>query len=156
MSSNEIEDISYLKKLTTLEVLNLENNKIMSYLPLKNNSLRSISQLHISSHNFVKEINVPNGDKRGETIDYKNLPRVRKIFFDLNQLHLFGNFVNNKKRFERATYYQFMESIFLVIKNNLTFIDCDLTLNFIKNRVHFNLFYDFQVENFFSECRNFF
>ena len=78
---------------------------------------------------------------------------VRKVFLNLNQLYLFRGLINSKKRIEKRTYFDFKESIFLITKDSLNYVDCDLTFNYLKNGIQLNLLYDFQINNFLSKCK---
>jgi hypothetical protein len=149
LSSNELVDISYLRKAYSIQSLNLSFNKITSFWPFKNSTLNLI-ELDISS--FVND--EPIDDEITNVFDYENMPKIRRIFLNLNQLYLFEYFVNGKKRIKYNKTFLFKESIFLIVSNDFNYVDCELTLNYIKNGIHFNLFYEFQVINFINACKH--
>ena len=149
LSFNKIEDISYLKKLDALSELNIKNNKINCFRLFVNHSFSSLTQLKINENKNECQ------DENKQEIDYDNLPCLNKVFFDLNQSYLFKNFINRKKSIEKYKFVIFKESIFFIVTNYLNYLDCDLALGYLKNGIYFNLFYDFQINNFLSMCKKY-
>ncbi len=56
------------------------------------------------------------------------------------------NFFRNIKQ------VKWIKARFLITIDDLDYLDCDLTLHFIKRNLYLNLFYYDQIDLFFSKC----
>ena len=48
----------------------------------------------------------------------------------------------------------FYNALFLLIKSNLTYTDCVIQFNFLKNNIFLNLVYSYQIDSFLLNCNN--
>ena len=46
----------------------------------------------------------------------------------------------------------FLESFYIITVDNLTYLNCSFTLNYLKHNINLNLFYKEQVDLFLSKC----
>jgi hypothetical protein len=60
---------------------------------------------------------------------------------------------NDRYHFNNKLAYKFLTSFFIILKNDITHVNCSLTLDFIKRNVHFNLYFIDQANLFFNNCR---
>ena len=149
LSFNQIEDIKYLRKLKTMKHLNVNNNhkNLTSFEIFSNSSFGRLSHLDIFTKSSISNVS------NNQNIKHENLPDINKIFIGSNQLNLFQRMINKKPYNQKYKFSDFKESIFLILKDDLDYLDCDLTLSFLKNDVLFNLFHQFQVDNYLTKCK---
>ncbi len=144
LSYNKIEDINFLFNFTAINELNMNNNLI-----------KEIGALNFSLINHEK-IDISNNDiiLRNYSINHIG-KHLKNIYIDANSIELFKN-LKNDRIVKKNSIYSFYKSVFIIDPNQLYFVDCKLQLAFSKRMIHFNLFYLFQVQNFFSNCNNIF
>ena len=51
--------------------------------------------------------------------------------------------------------FKFYNPTFLITFNNLFQFDCNQTIEFMKRRIHLNLFLNEQIDQFFLKCQQF-
>ena len=75
------------------------------------------------------------------------------IYIDAKALKSIENLENNRiiRQIEGYTFYK---ALFIVVKSELDFVDCDLQLRFSKKNFILNLFYSNQIETFLFHCQN--
>ena len=77
------------------------------------------------------------------------------ISIDLDSIEtIISNNLTNKRISRQTSKYIFYNPLFIIIKNDLNFIDCNRQIKYATENILFNLFYSFQVENFLSKCAN--
>ena len=80
--------------------------------------------------------------------------QLRTVLIDLNIIDLFKMNVNDRNVRNIPGYLKFYKSLFIIIKNQLDFVDCELQLNYSKRRIHLNLLDSDQIKTFISICKN--
>ena len=70
---------------------------------------------------------------------------------DTNLIWLFYDSRNMLTCTEKAQYI-YCESMFILTRNDLNYINCEETILFLKKNIHFNLFYFEQIDLFLSIC----
>ncbi len=143
MSNNQIESIESLANLTKLNRLNLKNNKLSDLKVCA--FFKELQHLKISFNSL-------NTSFKNEYLPPKNTIR---IYLDVSQIPLFSHIVNKRVfMVKNGKRYTFLYSLYLILENEPETVDCLLTLDFIKRNVHFNLYFDHQVERFQRECHH--
>jgi Leucine-rich repeat (LRR) protein len=167
LSHNNIGDLRPLKELKKLEKLGLEVNKIESLSELRN--LVELKFLFLTK-NRISDIRLASNFTKLErfSIGFNNISSIQNVTFDRMdkftlvsidkiQIDMFkaSKLTNYKvdKRKEKNKVYKFLKGVFLVTEEDLEFVDCQLTLSFMRRNIHFNLFYNQQVDLFMEKCR---
>jgi hypothetical protein len=65
----------------------------------------------------------------------------------------FADIYNNKLNKRRFNMFNFYKSSYLITLNNILHLNCLQTIEFMKRRIHFNLFSNQQIEQFFLNCK---
>ena len=73
------------------------------------------------------------------------------IYLDVNSTKLFKNLRNNRI-FKENENYIFYKTLYIILREKLDHVDCQLQLNFLKENILLNLFYSYQVDIFLSLC----
>lgn len=157
LDNNQIVNIDVLGNLTELRALFLSNNKILNIDRLQN--LKKLIHLNI----FHNEIYI--------NLTVFNLKTTNQLLSNLLNCSLTNEFVNQFKHVfiidENMSYFKeninrkqsknrkFLDAVYFLTINNLYYVDCNETVNFIKRNYHLNLFYDEQVQYFFNKCSSF-
>ena len=144
LSSNQITQIDSLRHLNKLNSLYLFHNPILKF------NFNIISpkktQIYISNNNLTllnESINQFN------EIYLVNIDQYQLISFAFNNSFL----VNRKLNKKSFRLFRYFKSTHLISLNNLFHVDCFQTIEFMKRKIHFNLFLNEQVEQFFVKCR---
>jgi len=85
-------------------------------------------------------------------IDSLNKFNKTYVFDDLKNLNLSDQFYNRKLSEKSIQSIEYYYGANLITLNSLFHSDCLRTVDFLKRRIHFNLFLKEQVDNFFSRC----
>ena len=142
LSHNRIENVQFLNKLPSLTSLYINNNQIKTFeLEI---DLKYLTIMDISFNNDLNEFDKVN------KID----KMLNKVFINLNLIDYFNQMSN--KMFETKKqvniYYPYLESINLITKDNLEYLDCYLTFDFLKRNINLNLFFTNQINSFLDSC----
>jgi hypothetical protein len=166
VSNNQLKYCHSLSNLTNLELLALSNNRLVDISPLKGlTKLKNLSLSQnriedfrlVSKFHFLEKLSISfNSIESTQEISFDALTDLRKVFLDKKQTHFFEKRRNNKivERKAKNKFYKFLHALFLVTEDDLSFLDCTLTLDFMKRNIHFNLFYYEQVDWFFERCHH--
>ena len=141
LSYNKIEDINCLANLSSIVFLYLNNNNIKNIQVLS--QLDELWVLDISFNNIsVDETN---------TVSFHNLATLDLAFIETKLLYLFDN-VYNYLIAKQNNLNTYIESLYLIIKDDLKYLDCQKTLMFIKRNIQLNLYYHDQIDQFLYKC----
>jgi Leucine-rich repeat (LRR) protein len=145
LNNNQLKKIPYFANYTNLGELILNNNNI-DFIDVFNFSMNQLRTIDISfnsinSNNIIHiDINIGND--------------LKIVYIDLDTIDLLVN-LNNYRINRENLYFKFYKSLYIIIKSDLNLVDCQLQLKYLKNKIHVNLFYLFQVQNFLSSCKTF-
>ena len=64
---------------------------------------------------------------------------------------LFSDKRNERIR-KKSDHYSFLAVLNIVTPNDLLYGSCRLKLDFLRRNIHFNLYYQFQIDHFISNC----
>ena len=78
---------------------------------------------------------------------------MRVIYIQYDNIMLLEHFVN-KRLIQKNGLNFFYKALFIVIKNDLDYLDCQLQLSYIRKMILLNLFYQHQIENFITVCKS--
>ncbi len=144
LSENQIENVDILKGFTYLNDLFLSNNKISAEIFPFLNRFKDLEKVMIS---FNKNLTLKKDEK------FIEIPkRLTQLYLDQDLIGMFDQPVNFRVN-KNKNKYTFLTTLYLITENDLEFIDCDLTLDYIERNIHLNLFFDFQVSLFLEKCR---
>ena len=87
-------------------------------------------------------------------IDSLNKFNLTFVLGDLKNLNYSDHFYNRKLSEKSIQSIEYYYAANLITLNSLFHSDCLRTINFMKRGIHFNLFLNEQVDNFFSRCEN--
>ena len=48
----------------------------------------------------------------------------------------------------------FLKSFNIIVKNDLSYVDCLVQLDFLKRNINMNLVFQFQIDSFNIKCKN--
>ncbi len=143
LSHNQIENDTFLRNFSSLTELKLNNNSIKNVNLIDLNKINDIRTIDLSFNkiqlNQMREF-------------FKIGPNLTTILIDLNLIELFDK-VENERCIKQNEFIKFYKSLFIVTKNQLDFVDCQLQLKYLKKMILLNLFYSFQIQNFLSNCK---
>ena len=169
LGSNRITQIDQIVSLNDLNILDLSNNEIeslfltdASYIRLifindNINSTLKRFQFNFYEHlikfdaSFIKNIEI-----NAQSVTKENL---NLIFIDETKINSIQNITNQRILMNKNIEYSFIyyKSLFVLIKNDLNYVNCYIQIELVKrNKIHLNLYYPFQVENFLNICQNYF
>ena len=171
LSRNRIENIGSLANLTKLRLLFLSQNRVrflepirtqtlMKYLFLDHNELSRILNV-IGSFKDLEKLKI--SSNRANLTHYNSswlslFPYMSQVYFDRDMLSLFQQngerFRRNERVVRTKNRYTFYKSLFLITDDDLEACDCRLTLDYMKRRIHLNLFYYRQTDLFLDKCRH--
>ena len=141
LSHNQLSNVSFLYKHKSIKNLILNNNQI-NHLDVS---------LILSQNKDLVKINIAINPITHFGFNIKDLNK--KIRFSFTDTYLDGLYTNiTNDRIEYQEIYSFLSSFYLVTPNNLYHGDCQLKLEFLKRNIHFNLYYQFQIDHFLSKC----
>lgn len=140
-----------LKKLETIDIsynliYQIESDSFYSLSALKRFYLLNLQQSTILSVDFVFQC---------RSLKWVYISSIDMITHNLEALTKSLRAVDANKVVNEAVYY---ESINVVLLDNFEYyasnrtLACELTIRLLKNKIHFNLFSDFHVDMFFSNC----
>ncbi len=125
-----------------MNLIYLFNNPILNTSSFDFNSTLKI-QIYFSSYNSI--------------LLNDSINQFKEIYVfddDLKNINL-SNIYNQKQLSKSIQSIKYYKSANLITLANMFRSDCLRTLDFMKQRVHFNLFLHQQIDNFFSQCRKF-
>ncbi len=163
ISANRIKNIEYLRNHFNLVELNISHNEIETILALGNLSSQ-LTNLYITN-NRVRDISIVSGLRNLERLDLRNnsisvyrplewFNRIKYIWISIDQVNAVKS-IKNKRVGKINGLYKFLKSVFIISSDHLDFVDCELSLYFIRRNVHFNLYYWDQFDHFFAKCKSF-
>jgi internalin A len=143
ISFNRFDSVDFMTNLFKLKNVIVNNNKIDQFnfniISNKKDLFRiDLSFNQIESFNLI-EFNI------------SKHPNLKFIYIDTNFKDYFSIF-NNDIVAKRNEAFTFIKSLFILTKNELTFFDCKLIFNYLKKNIHFNLFYNDQIDRFLATC----
>ena len=144
LSFNELSNVIFLNEYKSITNLTINNNQIENIDIL----------ILLNGNNVIVKLNMAmnpiNNFGTGKLMDLnKNL---RFIFTDELILNsLYSILINNRIQ-KKTDSVSFLLALYLVIPNNLFYGDCQLKINYLKRNIHFNLYYQFQIDHFLSNC----
>ena len=157
LSNNKITEIDSLHNSKSLFLLDLSNNQIKEIDSLSN--LKRMNYLFIF-HNPISNLtlDIISPIKMQIYLSFHNSSLINDSINQFKQIYIFGdkndfnfsNLFNNKLSKRSIKYY---ESSFLITLNSLYHSNCFQTIDLIKRRIHFNLFLQEQVNQFFLKCQ---
>ncbi len=152
LSTNKIEFISleFFYQLYKLETLDLSSNRIYEIESHSFYKLHSLKSLHLNDNSAFIKIAI---DTFVECQSIQNVFVSKSILNELVsevfiQLFKFKNSKVTKKSLNRS----YFKSLFLTSSYLNETYDCDLTLFFINNNVHFNFKTEGEIYDNFSKC----
>jgi hypothetical protein len=159
MKGIEINTTNHLKNLTSLIHLDLSFTNLIEIefaincISIKtflanNNNIEDFSNLAKLNNLELIDTSFNFKDKTIYDSFSYDLTKLNKIFIDKRQVMMFFNLVNLNFKKKKADIV-FLDSINIIIKSEMKFINCSLIIYFIKRNIHFNLYNDIQVNNFF-------
>ena len=82
---------------------------------------------------------------------FQNLATLDLAFIDINSFYLFDN-VYNYLIAKQNNFNTYIFSLYLIMKDDLKYLDCRKTLMFIKRNIQLNLYYYDQIDQFNRVC----
>ena len=82
-------------------------------------------------------------------------PNLHYVFIEKNYENLYTKIKNNRLFKKTVCMYSFLLSLFLVTPIDYYYGNCKDKLDYLKRNIHFDLFYQFQIDNFVLDCLNF-
>jgi Leucine-rich repeat (LRR) protein len=152
-SNNEVVNIEALKNLKNLKQLFISNNKIVNIEALKHLSLAT---LYLDQNEILNltDFNLRTKNQIFSTYYHNN--SLKHSFVDnFNQIYIFDekvDYFSDVYNLRRAKKYHLLQSVFLITTNNLYYLNCLETIDFMRRNYHLNLFYHEQAHNFFHQC----
>ena len=163
LSNNQIKEINSLKSVINFWYLDLSNNKIKEidslnkfkcFLFLFNNPIENLT-LNINSHNKMQiYLSSTSSYNLSALNDWINQYNQIYIFDDLKNVNT-SNIFNQKHHSISNELNKYYKSANLIQLNNIFDSDCRLTIDYLKRRIHFNLFLNEQIDLFFAKCQQF-
>ena len=145
LSFNELSNVSFLFKYRKTKTLIINSNRITHFdLPVYLTLNKDITMVNLS----MNQIN------QSESIKDLNI-RLNFIFIDKNYENLYSKIKNNRSLRNNVGSYSFLLSLFIVTPIDYSYGNCSVKLDYLKRNIHFNLFYQFQIDNFVFDCLNF-
>ena len=77
------------------------------------------------------------------------------VFDHLNHLDSTSVFNQKHELKKSKSFIKYYVSANLISLNNMFHSDCLLTIDYLKRRIHFNLFLHEQIDQFFAKCQQF-
>ena len=167
LSNNQIKEIDSLKNLTSLRYLYLSNNQIKEIDSLQLYKSKTLSRLNLF-HNQIENvifnmITISNWQIYLSTSSSFNLSVLNDSINQYNQIYVFSdlkyldssNIYNQKKYSKLIKSINYYRSANLIQLNNMFHSDCLLTIDYLRRRIHFNLFLYEQIDHFFSKCQKY-
>jgi Leucine-rich repeat (LRR) protein len=144
LSSNSIRDVEPIKHLHKLKELSLSHNNIENIQPLL--CLTNLERLNVSFNKINLSLMT-----EGKEIINGIANKLKKAFIDKNMILVFDKKVNNNLK--KRNVYTFLYSMFIVTEDDLEYLNCLKTIDFLKRNVHLNLYYYDQIDNFLIKCK---
>jgi Leucine-rich repeat (LRR) protein len=152
LSFNHIESIqAYLfNDLRKLEHLDLSCNRIVFLERFAFRKLSSLKTLWINEND--KRMRIESSQVFDQLVSIQNFYLSRSILDDTNNLNVFLILFEQSKTYLNKTVQgkNYYKSLFLMA--NYARYDCEMTLFFMRNNVHFNFKTESHISNYFAEC----
>ena len=152
LSSNTLEEIPpYLfSDLFKLETLDLSFNRIIIFYSYSFWRLTSLRNFHANEND--DSLKFESNKTFIQCDSLQNVYVSQKILVDQNNANVLLNIFAEKKKGINKTVLKrsYFKSLFLL--SNYSKYDCNLTLFFIRNNVHYNFKTETQIFDYFSEC----
>ena len=130
--------------------------KKLTHLYLFNNPISDLTFNIIPP--IKKQIYISNKFNLWQSLN-DSINEFKEIYlFDNNLKHLNTIIdISNQKyeQYKRFNMFKYYKSSNLITLNNLFNMNCLQTIEFMKQRIHFNLFLNEQIDKFFLYCRKF-
>jgi len=152
LSFNQIESIqAYLfSDLRKLERLDLSCNRIVFLERFAFSKLLSLKTLWINENDI--HLRIESGQVFDQLASIQNVYLSRSILNDKNNLNAILMLFEQSKTYLNKSVCgkRYYKSFFLMA--NYTRYDCEMTLFFMRNNVHFNFKTESHISNYFAEC----
>ncbi len=157
LSSNLIEIVQpfLFSNLLKLERLDLSSNRINSMSSFSFNRLINLKNLHVNDQNGDFNLTFESNETFSKCESIQTI-YLSKVACQLNQNVLVSLF-EMKKSFINKTVLnrRYFKSLFLISNyDEISHYDCNLTLYFIRNNIHFNFKTETHIYDYFSQCSN--
>ena len=149
LSFNKLKNMSFVSKYKKIENLYINNNELESEPSLLNDQISILigsNQLHEIDISFNDKINEFKVNVIGQGLNYFQCDKVMiKNLLKLKNLRI----VSKKSR------DVFLKSFNIIVKNDLSYVDCLVQLDFLKRNINMNLVFQFQIDSFINiKCKN--
>ena len=163
LTNNKIKDVGSLKNLKSLRYLYLSNNQIKEIDSLqlyKSNRLTWLYLFHNPIENLTFNINSLYESQIYLSTSF-NLSVLNDSINNYNQIYVINdlknvntsNIFNQKLISKSIKSIKYYRSANLIQLNDMFHSDCHLTIDFMRRRIHFNLFLFEQIDQFFEKCQ---
>ncbi len=159
LKQNLLDELNNIRNLSKLSLLDLNYNQIqdasvlgylleLKFLYLSNNSIKNIDFLSNLTQLIALDLSF---NSAKTNYSYNHMYNLDHVLVNTNTINAFINFKN--KRLDIYNKH-FLDAVFIITTDDLSFLNCSLTLDFIKRNIHLNLFYNEQISNFLINCKN--
>jgi hypothetical protein len=163
LSGNRISDVNHLKDLNVLIELDISNNQISKIDDLK--GLIILKRLNVS-RNQIKNIEILSklsqltrvdmsfNDNLTSFFSISEMSEIEQVFLNLEIFkNIFDDKLINKRIAKQTIHDTHLKTLFVVTSDDLEYLECFETIDYLRRGVHLNLYYDKQVYRWIEECR---
>ena len=165
LKNNQINyiEINLFDKLTKLEILDLSLNNIREFdsmLPrlvkhvnISHNQMTNIPNVSHLKNLFRLDISFNKRLIRFDSIEnILNSSILRQLFIDKSLIKYLNKSLNQRVAKIKSDHYLFLLSFHVNINDDLEYLNCQLSIDFIRRNIHLNLFYQEQLKRFLKFC----
>ena len=140
LSFNFIENIDCLSEMIYLKYLNVRNNNIIDIDFIVSNWFANLEKIEIDHNPIVSHRS-----------KFKIVNKLKYAFINLDDAMIFNQY--NNQRLKKRAFFSFFESFYIITNDNLNYLNCNLTISYLRKNVLFNLYYHYQIDQFISTCK---